>query len=261
MTRSLPALCAMISTLFLQPPALAAAASDDGNSAALRITPQFTYWRPQLFGTMRITKGSIDFSGTDIDVHDDAELGPASAWQLGLDFAWQRHRVRVHYEPMRYRGSAIVDEPFVYHGITYQPGERVFSHVDVNFYELSYDYLLSSSEHLDLRAGGGLYYWQFFSHVEGSIDGGSRTVTQVVPTMAAAAEGRWDAFKLGASAMLGTLGPDRQMIDLTGYAGLLLGERVELDLGYRWMMFDFKEGTNDADFVARGPYLSLAIAL
>lgn len=223
------------------------------------LVPRITFWRPSLRGTVRITKASVDGTGTDAHVDRDLDVDPASAWQLGLDVLYGPHRLRLHYEPMRFSGDAIVDEPFVFHGVRYETGTHVASDLELIFYEASYDYLLLDGEVVDLRAGGGIYYWQSFNQLEANGSTEKRTITQLVPTIATALDGTWAAFKFGGTAMLGTLGPDRQMIDLTAYGGLEIADRIELDLGYRWMDFDFKTGTNDADLVAQGPYLALSV--
>jgi hypothetical protein len=38
-----------------------------------------------------------------------------------------------------------------------------------------------------------------------------------------------------------------------------LARAITLDLGYRWMIVDLTEGTNDADLVLSGPRVSLSI--
>ncbi|MFO0980227.1 MAG: hypothetical protein U1E76_00530 [Planctomycetota bacterium] len=228
--------------------------------ARLKIVPRLSYWRPALKGTIHMTDGALDGSGTDVDVEHDLDVNTRSVWQLSADLQWQKSRVRLRYEPLRFRGSAVVDEPFVFHGRTYDRGTRVFSDVDVVSYAASYDHRLLHEQHFDLRAGGGLCFAQLFTRLDANGTGEQRSISEVLPTLGVTGDATLNELSFGAVATFGALGADRQLIDLAVRAGLALAADAQIDLGYRWLQLDFARDASHAHLIAQGPFVALSIA-
>jgi hypothetical protein len=221
------------------------------------------YFRPSLYGSMLITKGGKPGSGDRINVREDLNIDADNAPQAGLDLSLRDHRLSFAYLPMRFEGTDTLSEPFVFHGTTYPAGQRVESELDFTYYTFRYDYRLLHGEVGDLRIGLQAYYWIFDSRIQGTGPGGTldehRGFSSWYPAGSIAGELRAGIFHADASFAFGALSAERAIVDTEGSVGVLLWNRLSLDLGYRWMHFDINETTNDGDLTAHGPFAQLSL--
>src|SRR5262245_46761927 len=91
------------------------------------IAARAAYWIPTLDGHFLVTKASAPGTGTRINVQDDLGMDDASAWSAGLDVFLNDHRFQFSFDRAPFHGSTTVDQPFVYHGVTFESGTPVSS--------------------------------------------------------------------------------------------------------------------------------------
>ena len=245
--------------LDVSPPQAQAAAP----ASALEIAPIFRYWRPSLSGDITITAGGQPGSGGRIDVSSDLDLGTANAFEGGARVSLGRHELAIRYDPSSFQGDTTLQRPFVYHGTTYPAGERVSSDVSLDLVIPEYGYRLWSAAVADLRGGIRGYIWAFDSELKGTGPGGvldqSRGFTHALPAGFFALEGAWGDLRVGGTAAGGLLASDRYVADFEAGVGYgLLGGRAEVDVGYRWLRFDFHETTNVGALTESGLLVSLS---
>jgi hypothetical protein len=242
------------------PPSGAQAAAP---ASTLEVEPIFRYWRASLSGNMTITAGGHPGSGSRIDVSSDLDLGTTNAFEGGARVSIGRHELAVRYDPSSFQGDATLNRPFVYHGTTYPAGERVSSDVSLDFVIPEYGYRLWSAAVADLRSGIRGYIWTIDSELKGTGPGGvldqSRGFTHALPAGFFALEGAWGDLRVGGTMAGGLLASDRYVADFEAGVGYnLLGGRAEVDVGYRWLRFDFHETTNVGALTESGLLVSLS---
>jgi hypothetical protein len=227
--------------------------------SAVSIVPRLGYWRPSLDGHFLVTKASAPGTGTPIDVQDDLGVDPANAWSAGVDVFLHEHRFQFSYDRAAFQGSTTIDESFIYHGADYPAGTHVGSELTFGFWRATYDYPIWQTDLTELRLGGGLCYCQFTSELSGAPGVEKRAFNQLLPAIDASFDVGPSPWRVGVSSLVGTAGNDRELIDVDAHVGVWLGKNVDLDVGYRWMIVDFREGTNDLDLMLTGPRASLSI--
>jgi hypothetical protein len=223
------------------------------------IVPKAAYWIPTLDGHFLVTKASQPGSGTRINVQDDLGVDDASAWSAGFDMLLNDHRFQFSFDRAPFHGSTTVDQSFIYHGAEFEAGTPVSSELTFDLWQAGYDYPLWKDDLVELRLGGRICFVQFATEVGGEQGVEKRSFTQFLPAVDLDLEVTPYPWRVGASAVYGTAGNDRELIDIEAHAGLWLGRSVTLDLGYRWMIVDLTEGTNDADLMLTGPRIALSI--
>jgi hypothetical protein len=219
------------------------------------------WWAIPTGDFVRVTLGGEPGTGTRIGLDEGGlDLEPDLAWEVGLDVAYGRHRVRGAYEALSFEGTETFDETHVYRGVTFPAGEEVRSEFDLSFWKAGWDYLLVGCEERGLRVGLSGWLWTYEGKLEGeSAPKTTRHFRHVFPVATADAWTSVGNWRLGATLGVGGLDVDRSVIDVSAYAGRRLGRRVEIDVGWRWMRFAFDETKNELDFVAHGPFVEVSV--
>ncbi len=223
-------------------------------------TPRASAWWTVPAGDhVKITLGGQPGSGTRVDTDTDMDLGAGLAWQAGLDATYDRHRIRAAYESLSVDGKNTLARDVVFHGVTFEAGEEVKSTLDLTFWKASWDYRLMGTNETGLRAGVGAWVWTFDASMEGSRDPKtSRDFTHAYPVATVDAFARFDRWTVGGSVAFGFLQSDRYLVDAEAHAGVRLTDRLEVDVGYRFLKFLFHESTNEGDLLFDGPYVGIS---
>jgi hypothetical protein len=225
------------------------------------VVPRGRIWYAMPAGDfLFITLGGEPNTATNVETDDHLDLEGTFAWEAGLDVHWRRHRVRLSYEQIHAEGENLLDEAIVYHGDVYPAGTNVTSDVDLDFIKAGWDFRLTGTHGNEVRAGLAGWVWTFDGTVSGGFSGeSSRGFTHVYPLATVDAATRFGAFTLGATLQGGLLDDDRFVIDAEGRIGLRIANRVQAELGYRWMRFAFHATTNVGDLTFHGPFVQVSI--
>ena len=81
----------------------------------------------------------------------------------------------------------------------------------------------------------------------------------MLPILHAGATYTSGLLRVGIDASGGFVGEDRSVVDLSGFVGVHVLDRVSIDVGWRWMDFHFRETTNEADLTCSGPFLAVSV--
>jgi hypothetical protein len=229
----------------------------------LTVTPRGRVWHAVPAGDyLHITLGGEPNTATDVETDDDLDLEAALAWEAGVEVTFRRHRLRVSHESIRSEGENFLEDAFVFHGDVYPAGFTVDSSVELTFWKFGWDLRLAGSPRSEVRAGLSGWIWTFDASVDGGPAGkSSRAFTHVLPLLTLDAETRLGPLVVGGSVAGGAVDDDRFAIDAEARAGLRLGNRVQADLGWRFLRFAFHETTNVGDLVFHGPFARLSIDL
>ena len=245
--------------LDVSPPQTQAAAP----ASTLEVEPIFRYWRASLSGDLTITAGGQPGSGSRIDVSSDLDLGTANAFEGGARVSLGRHELAIRYDPSSFHGDATLHRPIVFHGATYPAGEQVSSDVSLKFVIPEYGYRMWGAANVYSRGGIRGYIWTLDSELKGTGPGGaldeSRSFTHALPAGFFTLQGAWGDLRLGGTAAGGLLASDRYVADFEaglGYA--LFSDHAQVDVGYRWLRFDFHETTNVGALTESGLLVSLS---
>jgi hypothetical protein len=225
---------------------------------AFGVFGHYTYMQPS--GTTYITKGGVDGTATTVDLHDDLDTGGGNAWEVGVGVRYRRHRVHLSYEWMSFSGDRVLTEPLIFHAETYPLGEQVKSTLDLTFLKAGYDYAFVLTPKFSARAGLSAWLWDFDQRMKG-IDSGidsERSFSHVFPLLDLYGEYRFGWAHVGLRASGGGVASDRYIVDLEATVGARIGKSISIDVGYRWMQFDFHETTNLADMTFQGPSISIS---
>ena len=227
------------------------------------LTASLRIWQARMTGKMEITEGGAPGSGTGVDVSDDLDLGPDNTVELGLDLRLNLHRLKIRYLPLAFSGHDVVGAPFVFHGETYPAGTRTSTEVDLTLLSGMYDYPIVRWDTGELRAGGGVYFYDFHARIQGRTPDGTlldedRGFSRNMPAVALSFENRFGMWHVNGSALGAFVRNDRNIFDIEGSVGTRIWERVQIDAGYRWIRIDLNETTNDLDLAVQGPFLELS---
>ncbi len=210
-----------------------------------------------------ITSGGQPGTATSIDLRNDLGVDGASAPVVGVDLVWGDRRVRLGLESESFDGHATLGQALVFNGVTFPAGTAASTNLDLTFVTAGYDGLVWHDDDTDLWLGAEAFVWTFDMGMEAPGAGlsASRSFTHALPALTASCT--WQCsedWRLVTEFQGGLLGSDRRIVDLEAGFVTLLGERLNLDIGYRYRDFRFHETTNTGELVAHGPFLAAWMA-
>jgi hypothetical protein len=240
-----------------------AAAAEPEEATPFVVGIDARYWRPWASGKLFITEGGNAGSATWIHLHDDLDLDPANGWDVGLVARYGRHRAHFTYAPLAFHGDARLDESVVYNGGLFPAGDRVRSDIQLDHYEVGYEFGILAEPETQVWGGLSAWIWTYDGKLDDQTSGldRHRTFTHVYPVLTLSGLHRIDVLKLAAGGKLGGLAGDRYAIDAEASVGVRLFERADLDLGWRYERFAFHETTNEARMTFQGPFVRLSVDL
>ncbi len=221
------------------------------------------YWMAEPGGHVDVEAGSAPGTSTharlerDLELDDDEQL----LYQATLDLG--EHRISAEYLPLSFSGGGTTSG-FTYHGAVFPNGDAVSSDLDLETWVLKWDYALSQQKRTEdaFRLGLGAWWWNFDQQVRGSPSGNfeSREFSRIYPGVHALM-----TMELGEGSTLDLAGAlaannyHRRMYDWSATLHYPVSDIVRLGIGYRWLIWDFNETTNDGDFHFAGPLGSLQL--
>lgn len=228
------------------------------DSTCALFTLRTRYWHPWPSGDVFITLGGEPNTASTVDLKDDLDLDAGNEWMVGADVRMGRHRIRFAYEPLSFEGKNVLDRPVIYHGVTYPAGSSVTSDIDLTLYEAGYQYALVDKCNDTLWGGLAAWVWTYDGTMKTTGIDESRSFTHVYPVATFSGEHRFGNWKVAGGVNVGGLATDRYVVDLEASAGVRLFGHLDLEVGYRWMEFDFHETTNKASMNFSGPFAGIA---
>lgn len=221
------------------------------------------YWPAEPNGHVDVAAGSQPATSTHADLDRDLAIDGDSEllWSAALDLG--QHRFAVDYLPLAFSGSGTT-HGFTYHGATYPAGDRVSSDLDLETWAFKWDYALSKQKRtLDaFWVGLGAWWWNFDLQTRGTPSGNneSREFSRVYPGVhAQLIMELGEGTTLGLNGALAANSASRRLYDWSAEILYPVSDIVRLGIGYRWMIWDFNETTNDGDFDFKGPMGTLQI--
>jgi hypothetical protein len=221
------------------------------------------YWLAEPGGHVDVEAGQAPATSThaglerDLNLDDDEPL----LWQAALDLG--EHRVSAEYLPLSFSGRGATNG-FSFHGAVFPNGDTVSSDLDLETWAVKWDYALSKQKRTAdaFRLGLGAWWWDLDLAVNGNPSGNaeSREFSRVYPGVHALM-----TMELGESSTLDLAGAvaasnfHRRLYDWNATLHYPVSDYVRLGAGYRWLIFDFNETTNDGDFHFEGPFGALQI--
>lgn len=202
--------------------------------------------------------------GTNIDFGRDLGMVRQRHNELRLTFKpGRRHKLRVHWLPMRYQQNAVIERDLVFQGIEYTVGLPVDSTLTWNAWRFGYELdvivrergfvgLILEAKYTDVQAEleslFGLEYARARAPIPAIGAIGRIYVTRFTPVTA-----EFTAFKLPRD-----LFPDysARLFDFDVYATVNLTHMFGVNLGYRSMDMSYLFDKDRGDFQLEGVYLS-----
>ncbi|MBL8843009.1 MAG: hypothetical protein JNL90_15935 [Planctomycetes bacterium] len=252
--------------------ALAATGCSAPTFAPLPLAPrqessiEFTarYWQAKPDGHVDIEAGAQPVTSTHAGLSDQLGLDTEREllWSASIDLG--EHRFGAEYLPLGFGGSKSITRGFTFHGTPFPKGEDVSTDFDLETWVFKWDYALSKEKRTAdaFRVGLGAWWWNLDIDVKGQPSGAreSREWSRIYPgvhlqqTMALGDGARLEIF--GA---LAANSYHRRLYDLGADLTYAVSDAIALGVGYRWMIWDFNETTNDGDFDFSGPLANLTV--
>jgi hypothetical protein len=232
----------------------------DGDGAP-PVTVGLRGWYAIPSGWLFITSGSEPGSATRMTVDDEFDPEPTVAPELDARVrVWGPHAVGVRVTYLALTGTGSDATPFIFHGVTFEPGRRVKT--DLSFLLVDVDYQLTFAPSEDLRVTGhvGAEIWDFSAEL--------RTVDSLpeIDTKRAFGSGFWllgadaayrlsEAFE-GRIFLAGGFERTHQYVAEAEALGVFHPlSRLGLTLGYRFQEIAFRQSTNRSNLRFSGPIL------
>lgn len=221
------------------------------------------YWQAEPNGHVDVEAGSQPATSTHAGLSSGLELDGDDQllWSAALDLG--EHRFSAEYLPLAFSGSGATNG-FTFHGAAFPAGDNVSTDFNLETWVLKWDYALSKQKKTAdaFRVGLGAWWWNFDLDTRGTPSGNaeSREFSRIYPGVHALL-----TMELGESATLDLAGAlaansyHRRLYDWSAELHYPVSDYVFLGLGYRWLIWDFNETTNDGDFDFTGPLGSLTI--
>ena len=220
------------------------------------------YWLAQLDNTMRVDTGEL--KGTELDLVDDLGLdrqkGVPSA-EMTIKF-YDRHKIRADYFRLSYSAAKVVEEDFIFNGVTYPARSHVNTSLDIQSARIGYEY--------DLYRGVGGYFAMRMSAnfisakadlVTNSTLSNRASLSFVAPRMGMA--GRWNINRwLSWTADVSGVGYDKSyLFDGATYFDINPTRRVGFTVGWRSIVVNIEIDEKKADVQWNGVYGGVCLRL
>lgn len=238
-----------------------AGSPDDDPSLRL----QASAWLVVPSGWLSITRGSRPGTATTMSVGDELALDLSVEPLIEVDLALNaRHALGARFWTLSLSGTGVDEEPFIYHGFTFDAGRPVRSDVDFFMVDAGYTYTFNPGEPLQLSGTLGIQYWSFKSRLR-TVDDLPRIDTWRGFDSAfwmAGIEGSWRATEgIHVSGFLagGTERREQYFVEAQADARVRLWGPASLSLGYRFESIHFRQSTNRSGLNFHGPIFGMEI--
>ena len=245
---------------------LMTAAPAVAGEARIYIAPQ--YVMSHLSGEATVSGGE-SLPGTEFDLEDTLGVDPdVTAGTIEGFLKFLGTRLSFGYSHTNTDGEAVLDDPLVFDGEPFIPGERIRTEIDMKRYKLLFGYDFSLKV-----VNAGFLVGAHLIDIEGDIDSltlpHNQTADLNLPVPAVG--GTLGIHPLGWLAIHGELtgmsanisGVRTKLID--GYAGVdfLFAAKAGIGIGYRYFVLDGEDEDegNAVDIVQRGVYASVSVHL
>lgn len=219
-------------------------------------------WNP----TPAISASSEQFGiiGTTIDFGNDLGMVRQRHSELRLTFKpGRRHKLRLHWLPMRYQQSAVLERDIVFQGISYNLGVPVNSSLTWNAWRFGYELDVIVRD----RGFLGLILEAKYTDVQAELDSpvGFEYARARAPIPAVGAIGRvyvtrftpvtaeFTAFKMPQNLIQDY---SARLVDFDVYGTVNLNQMVGVNIGYRSMDMSYLFDRDVGDFQVNGLYFS-----
>jgi hypothetical protein len=242
-------------------PAIGCATADgvpDRSTIGLRAFPAIAE------GAVEITQGGVAGSATRVSLDDDLDLERDFLGSAEVQLVDGPLRLRLGHLPLRFEGSAILDQAIVFHGRNFAAGTDLDSEFELATWHASVDTTLIGQDDVELRVGGGFVTWEFDLELRdrtlGVTDSRefSRLLPAVTASMWAALGGRFATRLEGSFA---ALDEGRRQIDVSGEFEYAFDERFRAVAGWRWLRYWLNEDTNKGLIDVMGPTVGFTLRL
>lgn len=219
-------------------------------------------WNP----TAAINASSEQFGilGTDIDFGKDLGLTSQQHGELRLTFKpARRHKLRLHWLPMEYRQSSVLERRLVFQGIAFDVGLPVDSMMRWDSWRIGYEFDFIVRE----RGYLGLLLEAKYTNVQAEIDSAIayEFVRARAPIPALGAIGRFYVTRFTPVTAEFTMFrlPDNlvddyaaRYVDFDVFGTINLSNMVGINLGYRSLDLSYLFDRDTGDLKMDGPYFS-----
>ena len=219
-------------------------------------------WNP----TAAITASSEQFGiiGTDIDFGQDLGLTSRQHGELRLAFKpGRRHKLRLHWLPMEYRQSSVLERRLVFQGIAFNVGLPVDSMMRWDSWRIGYEFDFIVRE----RGFLGLLLEAKYTNVQAELDSSIayEYVRARAPIPAVGAIGRFYVTRFTPVTAEFTMFrlPDNlvddyaaRYVDFDIFGTVNLSNMVGINVGYRSLDLSYLFDRDTGDLKLDGPYFS-----
>ena len=219
-------------------------------------------WNP----TVSIVASSEQFGiiGTQINFSDDLGMIRKRHPELRLTFKpGRRHKLRLHWLPIQYNQSAVIERRIVFQGIAFDAGVGVDSSLGWDTWRFGYEFDIVSRE----RGYVGLIVEAKYTHIQAEFDSevGYEFVRARAPIPALGAIARvyvtrftpitaeFTAFRLPDKVVEGY---EARYLDFDIYGTVNLSTMVGINVGYRSLDMSYLAERDTGDLKLDGVYLS-----
>lgn len=245
--------------------ALAGAAAAGGCAAtgeAPRAGVRAALFPHRIEGNVEITQGGVPGSASRIDVDDDLGLERAVPLELGVELEYGAWRVQANRLPLGWQGSEVLRRDVLFHGRTFAAGDRIESELDLETWWGRVDAALIRDERFELRAGAGVWWWQFDLELRdldtGVVD--ARAFSRLLPAATLAAQLELaDGWVLRGDGAYAAIDAGRRLVDASVLLDWRVAERLHAAAGWRRLRLWLDEDTNDGLLDLSGPLLTLTL--
>jgi hypothetical protein len=104
------------------------------------------YWFTSLDGKIKLSKGGTE--GTKLDADDDLGMEDEGIPVVEVFIGSGKHHLSLSFANLDYDGDNILDRDINFNGVTFTVGERIETSVDVDTWDIKYQYDLLNLENV-----------------------------------------------------------------------------------------------------------------
>jgi hypothetical protein len=222
------------------------------------------YWQAEPNGHVAVDAGANPGTSTNAALEHRLALDGERELTFDATLDLGEHRLSAEYLPLSFSGSGRTGRAFTFHGEPFPAGDDVSSDLELETWVVKWDYALSKERRTKdaFRVGLGAWWWDFDLDVEGSPSGirESRQFSRVYPgAHASITMELGEGTTLDLSGAMAANSYHRRLYDWSAEIAYHVSDYVFIGAGYRWLIWDFNETTNDGDFDFKGPFAAMTL--
>ncbi|MBM4013934.1 MAG: hypothetical protein FJ293_03090 [Planctomycetes bacterium] len=222
-------------------------------------------WFPAIVdGSVEITQGGLPGTASRVSLDDDLDLENDFFGSYEIELVDGPLRLRLGHLPLRFEGSALLDQEIVFHGQTFAAGTDLDSEFELTTWHASVDGALIEADGVEVRVGGGFWTWEFDLELRDRTLGvnDSREFSRLLPAVTASSWAELGGgFAVRLDGAFASLDEGRRLVDFAGEFEYAFDDRVRAVAGWRWLRYWLNEDTNKGLFDVMGPTFGFTLRL